>query len=83
MLLTYLQDWLVKLQNTNPAGLGSDRIRLGQFDTVRLSGHGSGRVGLGIGSFSVGSFQVSGHIRSGQVCYRVIYCRVILDFESY
>jgi hypothetical protein len=72
MLLRYLHDWLVKLQNTNRTGLGSDRIGLGQFNTVKLSGHGSGRVGSGIRSFSVGSFQVSGHIRSGQVCYRVI-----------
>jgi hypothetical protein len=40
---------------------------LGQFDSVRLSGHGSGRVVSGIGSSSVGSFKVSGHIRSGRV----------------
>jgi hypothetical protein len=43
-------------------GFGSD-----QFDSVRLSGHGSG-----IESFSVGSFQISGRIRSDRVGYRVI-----------
>jgi hypothetical protein len=39
---------------------------LGQFDSVRLSGHGLGRVGSGFESFSIGLFQVSG-FRSGQI----------------
>jgi hypothetical protein len=61
------------IRGGNRAGLtGSGRIKLGQFDSVRFSGHGSGRVGLGIGSFSVGSFRVSDRIRSGRVSYRVI-----------
>jgi hypothetical protein len=33
---------------SNRAGLGSDRVGSGQFDSVRLSGHGSSRVESGL-----------------------------------
>jgi hypothetical protein len=41
------------------------------------------RIRSGIGSSSVGSFWVSGRIRSGQVKYWVVQCRVILGFGLY
>jgi hypothetical protein len=64
-----------------------DGFGSGQFDSVRLSGHGFTRVGSGIGSFSVGSFQLSdryqvglgrlsGHLISGHFGFRIVSGRV-------
>jgi hypothetical protein len=60
-------------------GSGSNRIGLGQFDSVRLSD----LVGSSIGFFSVGSGRVSSDIRLDWISYLVILCRVISDFGSY
>jgi hypothetical protein len=55
---------------------------LGRVSGHLVSGHFgfrvvSGRVGLGIGSSSVGSFRISSRIRSGRVGYQVIQCQVM------
>jgi hypothetical protein len=56
---------------------GSGRASSGQFDLVKLSGHGFGRVGSGIRSSSVGSYQVGsgrllGHLVSGHFGFWVV-----------
>jgi hypothetical protein len=45
-----------------------------------VSSHFGFRVGSVIGSSSVESFWISGHIKSGRVGYRIIQCRVIPVF---
>jgi hypothetical protein len=57
---------------TDWAGSSSDRIRLGQFDSVRLSG----RVRSGIQFFSVGSGRLSGHLMSDHFGFRIVSGRV-------
>jgi hypothetical protein len=59
------------------SGHESGRVRLGRVSDLLVSGHFrfrvvSGHVGSVIGSYSVGSFWISGRVRSGQVGYRVI-----------
>jgi hypothetical protein len=59
----------------------SGRVRsgIGSFRFLVVSGW----VWSGIGSSSIGSFRVSGHIRSGRVGYPVVQCRIISGYESY